>query len=263
MPVAGVAARAPRCGSPGAAREVCSDVGQQARLGAAARRRARPRLAPLSDQVDVHPAGEQVLGVPLALAVAEQDERAGGAGRVGHGSTLSPRREAWVGGGTNVPCTPRVPRYRCAMTAETLRPAARPHRPRRDAAAAHSYGPGVQAELRMPSRDLRRAIPDTYAAFAALHSAALAEGVLSTKIKELIALALSVRRAVRRLHRLARPRRREGRRHRGRGRRGDRRDAAHGGRAGDGVRAARLRGVPRVRRAVAAALRPPASGPGA
>ncbi len=34
-------------------------------------------------EVDVHPAGEQVLGVPLALAVAEQDQL------VGHGPSLA------------------------------------------------------------------------------------------------------------------------------------------------------------------------------
>ncbi len=35
-------------------------------------------------------------------------------------------------------------------------------------------------------------IPDTYAGFAALHGAALAEGALPTKTKELIALAIAV-----------------------------------------------------------------------
>src|SRR5699024_10494037 len=39
--------------------------------------------AALLGQVDVDPAGEEVLGVPQALAVAEQDER------VGHGSSVS------------------------------------------------------------------------------------------------------------------------------------------------------------------------------
>ena len=37
-------------------------------------------LFPLSGQVDVPPAGEAVLQIPLALAVAEQDERPHGGG---------------------------------------------------------------------------------------------------------------------------------------------------------------------------------------
>jgi AhpD family alkylhydroperoxidase len=53
------------------------------------------------------------------------------------------------------------------------------------------YGAEVREELRPHARELRRAIPDVYKGFAALHEAALTEGVLSTKIKELIALALA------------------------------------------------------------------------
>lgn len=89
---------------------------------------------------------------------------------------------------------PGYPARLSSMTEQTTQPMPQPHdhTAHAETQPARSYGPGVQAELRMPSRDLRRAIPDTYAAFAALHSAALAEGVLSTKIKELIALALSV-----------------------------------------------------------------------
>jgi AhpD family alkylhydroperoxidase len=56
----------------------------------------------------------------------------------------------------------------------------------------HAHGKDVQAEIAPLSRDLRRAIPDVYAAFGQLHSAALAPGVLDAKTKELIALALSV-----------------------------------------------------------------------
>lgn len=55
-----------------------------------------------------------------------------------------------------------------------------------------SYGQSVQDELRPQSRELRRMIPDVYQGFAALHGAALAAGVLDTKTKELIALAIAV-----------------------------------------------------------------------
>lgn len=55
-----------------------------------------------------------------------------------------------------------------------------------------TYGKDVQAELRPHSRELRRMIPDVYKGFAALHDAALAEGALDTKTKELIALAIAV-----------------------------------------------------------------------
>lgn len=47
-------------------------------------------------------------------------------------------------------------------------------------------------DLKAPTRDLRRAIPDTWAAFTKLHEAAVAEGVLPAKVKELTALAISV-----------------------------------------------------------------------
>jgi len=57
---------------------------------------------------------------------------------------------------------------------------------------AHSHGKGVQEELMPIARDLRRAIPDVYAGFAALHKGAMAEGVLPVKMKELIALAIAV-----------------------------------------------------------------------
>ena len=69
-----------------------------------------------------------------------------------------------------------------------------------------NHGPDVLADLRGPSRELRRLIPETYDGFSKLHHSALAAGVLDAKTKELIALAISVSHAVRRLHRLPRPR---------------------------------------------------------
>ncbi len=55
-----------------------------------------------------------------------------------------------------------------------------------------TYGREVQSELRPHARELRRMIPEVYQGFGALHDAALADGSLDTKTKELIALALSV-----------------------------------------------------------------------
>lgn len=55
-----------------------------------------------------------------------------------------------------------------------------------------SHGAGVAHELRPLGRELRRHIPEVYQGFSALHNAALAEGALSTKTKELIALALAI-----------------------------------------------------------------------
>ncbi len=54
------------------------------------------------------------------------------------------------------------------------------------------YGSAVQEELRGPARELRRAIPDVYKGFAALHDSALTAGALDTKTKELIAFAIAV-----------------------------------------------------------------------
>jgi AhpD family alkylhydroperoxidase len=54
------------------------------------------------------------------------------------------------------------------------------------------YGAAVQEELRGPARELRRAIPEVYKGFGALHDTALAEGALDTKTKELIAFAIAV-----------------------------------------------------------------------
>jgi AhpD family alkylhydroperoxidase len=50
----------------------------------------------------------------------------------------------------------------------------------------------VLDELRTPTRELRRAAPEAWAGFAKLHDGALAEGELTTRTKELIALAIAV-----------------------------------------------------------------------
>jgi AhpD family alkylhydroperoxidase len=47
-------------------------------------------------------------------------------------------------------------------------------------------------ELRGPTKSLRRAVPDTWAAFVALHDQAVAEGEVPARIKEATALAISV-----------------------------------------------------------------------
>jgi len=52
----------------------------------------------------------------------------------------------------------------------------------------------VQADLRTPYRELGAAIPDVMAGFGALHTATMAEGALSAKVKELIALSISITR---------------------------------------------------------------------
>jgi AhpD family alkylhydroperoxidase len=53
------------------------------------------------------------------------------------------------------------------------------------------FGQAVANELREPSRQLRRAIPEVYAGFGAMHDASLADGALSRKHKELIAFAIA------------------------------------------------------------------------
>ena len=50
----------------------------------------------------------------------------------------------------------------------------------------------VIQELRQPTRDLRDAIPEVWGGFAEMHKHAVADGVLSSKVKELIALAIAV-----------------------------------------------------------------------
>jgi len=50
----------------------------------------------------------------------------------------------------------------------------------------------VQTDLRGPARDLREHIPETYKGFAQLHAASMAEGALSARMKELVALAIAV-----------------------------------------------------------------------
>ncbi len=50
----------------------------------------------------------------------------------------------------------------------------------------------VMSELREPTRELRAEIPEVWSGFGALHGAALAEGSLSARTKELIALAIAV-----------------------------------------------------------------------
>jgi AhpD family alkylhydroperoxidase len=52
----------------------------------------------------------------------------------------------------------------------------------------------VTDDLRAPYRELSEAIPSVMAGFNALHTAAMADGVLSMRMKELIALAISITR---------------------------------------------------------------------
>ena len=56
----------------------------------------------------------------------------------------------------------------------------------------HSHGPDVLDGLKFPSRDLRRLIPDVYAGYVAMSGAAMADGALDVRAKELIALAIAV-----------------------------------------------------------------------
>ena len=48
------------------------------------------------------------------------------------------------------------------------------------------------SELREPTKDLRHAIPRTWAGFSSLHEEAMDDGVVPAHLKEVIALALSV-----------------------------------------------------------------------
>jgi len=52
----------------------------------------------------------------------------------------------------------------------------------------------IQDELRPAGRRLRAAIPEVYAGYAALQRAAMTDGALPAKVKELIALAISATR---------------------------------------------------------------------
>jgi AhpD family alkylhydroperoxidase len=47
-------------------------------------------------------------------------------------------------------------------------------------------------ELREPTRSLRNAIPDTWSGFTELHGAAMADGEIPARLKEVAALAISV-----------------------------------------------------------------------
>lgn len=52
----------------------------------------------------------------------------------------------------------------------------------------------VQEDLRAPYRALREAIPEVMSAYGALSAAAMADGALTAKTKELIALAVAITR---------------------------------------------------------------------
>jgi AhpD family alkylhydroperoxidase len=52
----------------------------------------------------------------------------------------------------------------------------------------------ITDDLRAPFRELTEAIPDVMAGYNALHKATMADGALSARMKELIALAISVTR---------------------------------------------------------------------
>jgi AhpD family alkylhydroperoxidase len=50
----------------------------------------------------------------------------------------------------------------------------------------------VLDELRVPTRELRKVAPDAWAGFGQMHDAAMADGALSPRIKELMALVIAV-----------------------------------------------------------------------
>ena len=50
----------------------------------------------------------------------------------------------------------------------------------------------VLTDLRDPTRSLRHAVPGTWDAFLSLHAAAMADGAVPARLKEAVALALSV-----------------------------------------------------------------------
>ncbi|MFV0461981.1 MAG: carboxymuconolactone decarboxylase family protein [Nostocoides sp.] len=55
-----------------------------------------------------------------------------------------------------------------------------------------SHGKDVLAELREPAAALRAMIPEVYEGFTHTHKAALADGALDTKTKELMAFAIGI-----------------------------------------------------------------------
>jgi AhpD family alkylhydroperoxidase len=52
----------------------------------------------------------------------------------------------------------------------------------------------ITEDLRAPYRELVDAIPDVMSGYGAMHKGAMAEGALSTRMKELIALAIAITR---------------------------------------------------------------------
>lgn len=56
----------------------------------------------------------------------------------------------------------------------------------------HGFGREVMDELAPLGRDLREKIPGVYTGYGEMHKAAFAEGELSKKTKELIALAIAI-----------------------------------------------------------------------
>ena len=56
----------------------------------------------------------------------------------------------------------------------------------------HAHGQEVLDGLKTPSRDLRRLIPDVYEGFVSMQRAAMADGALDVRTKELICLAIAV-----------------------------------------------------------------------
>lgn len=58
----------------------------------------------------------------------------------------------------------------------------------------HEHGAAVRDDVRELGRQLRRAIPAVYRGYAGLHEAALTDGALDRRTKELIALAIAVSR---------------------------------------------------------------------
>jgi AhpD family alkylhydroperoxidase len=52
----------------------------------------------------------------------------------------------------------------------------------------------ITEDLKAPYRELTEAIPDVVGGYGAMHKAAMVEGALSTRMKELVALAIAITR---------------------------------------------------------------------
>jgi AhpD family alkylhydroperoxidase len=104
--------------------------------------------------------------------------------------SCSPSSDPSAALGVPAPLASSIPGTHCRPTVRDVRPC--PRTPGPLTMEVMETPSEVIEQLRVPTRELRHAMPETWSAFTELHGQALRDGALPGRVKELMALAISV-----------------------------------------------------------------------